>query len=66
VIGVLAMLLEELAKENQISYSNHMRISTAKFEELLQMVGLKTQGESFQKISTHKDETGADTLTASQ
>ena len=37
------MLLKELGKENQISYSNHIRMSTAKFEELLQMVGLQTQ-----------------------
>jgi hypothetical protein len=44
VIGVLAMLLEELQ----------------------QMVGLKTQCENFQKVSTYKDETGADTTIASQ
>jgi hypothetical protein len=43
VTGALAMLLTELGKENKISYSNHMRMLTAKFEELLQMVGLQTQ-----------------------
>jgi hypothetical protein len=33
------MLLKELGKENQISYSNDMRMSTVKFEELLQIKG---------------------------
>jgi hypothetical protein len=46
VTGALAMLLKELGKENQISYSNDIRMSTAKFEELLQMIGLKTQHET--------------------
>lgn len=36
-------VLKKTGKENQVSYSNHMRMSIAKFEELLQMVGLKTQ-----------------------
>ena len=49
--GALAMLLKELGNENQISHSNHMRMSTAKFEELLEMVGLQTQRETVFRTS---------------
>jgi hypothetical protein len=59
VIGALAMLLKELGTENQISYGNDMRMSTAKFEELLQMIGLKTQRQ-------YLHETAADTTILSQ
>jgi len=40
------MFSKELGNENQIPYTKHMRMSTAKFEELLQMVGLQTQCET--------------------
>lgn len=51
VNGASAMRFKELAKENQISYRNHIRMSIAKFEELLQMDGLKTQCETVFRTS---------------